>query len=94
MDILIRNEDTGKSLGFRINDKLEFCTSDDSIVIKKHDEVNNIEDFRDSVANAKHLIYNACRWYAKTKQSQHVVDNLCEIELSLADVLSLTETFE
>ena len=87
-------EDIRKSLGLRTNDEIEFCSSGDGLLIKKCDEVKNIKDFRDSVAKAKHLIYNACRWYAKTEQSQHVVDNLCEIEFSLADVLSLTETFE
>lgn len=87
-------EDIRKSLGLRTNDELEFCAAEGGILIKKCDEVKNIEDFRDSVAKAANLIDHACRWYAKTGQSQLVVDNLCETELRLTDVLSLTETFE
>ena len=87
-------EDIRKSLGLRTNDELEFCAAEGGTLIKKCDEVKNIEDFRDSVAKAANLIDHACRWYAKTGQSKLVVDNLCETELRLTDVLSLTETFE
>lgn len=84
-------EDIRKSLGLRTNDELEFCAAEGGILIKKCDEVKNIEDFRDSVAKAAILIDYACQWCIKTEQSQNVIGKLCEVELSLADVLSLTD---
>ena len=94
MDILIRNEDTGKSLGFRINDKLEFCASDDGLVIKIHDKVKNIEDFRDSLANAKRFVEKAEIWYGHTTEDRNIVCKLIDIENLITYVLSSTETFE
>lgn len=82
MDILIGNED------------LKFYDSDDSLVIKKHDEVKNIGDFRDSLAKAKHFVEQAEIWYGHTTEDMNIVCKLIDVENLITYVLSLTETFE
>lgn len=82
MDILIGNED------------LKFYDSDDSLVIKKHDEVKNIGDFRDSLANAKRFVEKAEIWYGHTTEDRNIVCKLIDIENLITYVISLTDTFE
>ena len=82
MDILIGNED------------LKFYDSDDSLVIKKHDEVKNIEDFRDSLAKAKRFVEQAEIWYGHTTEDMNIVCKLIDVENLIPYVLSSTETFE
>lgn len=82
MDILIRNED------------LKFYDSDDSLVIKKYDEVKNIGDFRDSLAKAKRFVEQAEIWYGHTTEDMNIVCKLIDVENLITYVLSSTETFE
>lgn len=82
MDILIGNED------------LKFYGSDDSLVIKKHDEVKNIGDFRDSLAKAKRFVEQAEIWYGHTTEDMNIVCKLIDVENLITYVLSSTETFE
>lgn len=82
MDILIGNED------------LKFYDSDDSLVIKKHDEVKNIGDFRDSLAKAKRFVEQAEIWYGHTTEDMNIVCKLIDVENLITYVLSSTETFE
>lgn len=87
-------EDIRKSLGFRTNDEIEFCSSGDGLLIKKHDEVKNIEDFRDSLAKAKRFVEQAEIWYGHTTEDMNIVCKLIDVENLITYVLSSTETFE
>lgn len=90
-------EDIRKSLGLRTNDELEFCAADGGILIKKCDEVKNIEDFRDSLAKAKRFVEKAEIWYGHsvtTAEDMGIVCKLIDAENLLTYVLSSTETFE
>lgn len=89
-------DDIRKSIGFRTNDELEFCAAEDGLLIKKCDEVKNIEDFRDSLAKAKRFIEKAEIWYGHntTAEDMDIVCKLIDVENLLTYVLSLTETFE
>lgn len=65
-----------------------------------NNEVNNIEDFRNVLENAKQLVKNAELWYGYTAQngdiplSVNVIHKLIGVEHSITYVLSLTENFE
>lgn len=87
-------EDIRKSLGLRTNDELEFCAAEGGILIKKCDEVKNIEDFRDSLAKAKHFVEKAEIWYGHATEDMDTVCKLIDVENLLTYILSLTETFE
>jgi AbrB family looped-hinge helix DNA binding protein len=89
-------EDIRKSLGLRTNDELEFCAAEGGILIKKCDEVKNIEDFRDSLVKAKCFVEKAEIWYGHntTAEDMDIVCKLIDVENLLTYVLSLTETFE
>lgn len=87
-------EDIRKSLGLRTNDELEFCAAEGGILIKKCDEVKNIEDFRDSLAKAKRFVEQAEIWYGHTTEDMNIVCKLIDVENLITYVLSSTETFE
>ena len=87
-------EDIRKSLGLRTNDEIEFCSSGDGLLIKKCDEVKNIEDFRDSLAKAKRFVEKAEIWYGHTTEDRNIVCKLIDVENLITYVLSLTDTFE
>lgn len=89
-------EDIRKSLSPRTDDEIEFCSSEDGLLIKKCDEVKNIEDFRDSLAKAKRFVEKAEIWYGHntTTEDMAIVCKLIDVENLLTYVLSLTETFE
>ena len=90
-------EDIRKSLGLKTNDELEFCAAEGGILIKKYDEVKNIEDFRDSLDKAKRFVEQAEIWYGHTRhttEDMNIVCKLIDVENLITYVLSLTETFE
>jgi AbrB family looped-hinge helix DNA binding protein len=87
-------EDIRKSIGLRTNDEIEFCAAEDGILIKKCDEVKNIEDFRDSLAKAKHFVEKAEIWYGHATEDMDTVCKLIDVENLLTYILSSTETFE
>ena len=65
-----------------------------------NNEVNNVEDFRNVLENAKQLVTNAELWYGYTAQngdiplSVNVIHKLIDVEHSITYVLSLTELFD
>lgn len=87
-------EDIRKSLGLRTNDELEFCAAEGGILIKKCDEVKNIEGFRDSLAKSKHFVEKAEIWYGHATEDMDTVCKLIDVENLLTYILSSTETFE